>query len=967
MRTFKYSLLAMSLMAVTGCLDDTSAPSNNQKPQEVVQDSVQATAEDFETLKNRVIPDFVASAKSTATKKGTTLEALAAEYLQLEREVEQEDGTKVKEKYWNPEGYWHDVNYQQVEKPGWSPKDHLERLVILAATYNENPDPELGTAISNALIYWLEADPQSWNWWWHDIGIPKRIGYSAVMAKEALSEALSKRVAEYLPSVPNYSPNNPNSPIPKAANRTDIALAVLNHGILADDAEMVGKAIADIEDTIGVSTEAGVQHDYSFHQHGPQLYTSGYGPVWFDSAAKWANFVEGLPWAFGQDKIDVLVDYMLDGQRWSKRHGQWDYNTMSRGISRTKNTEFTPNNTDALPENTALDIVAGWAPERAEEAEAFKRHEFGGEGSGLNGFKHFWRSDYSVKAADGHMFSIGMNSQRVEPAEAGNGENLKGFWLSFGSTFLLQRGNEYHNIFPVWDWKLVPGVTAPEYVAQGADWGRIMQQDVSFVGGVTNDRYGVSVMDMDITIRHSQTAHSTKPDFYEFGEGKGRTQAKKAWFSFADEVVALGAGINSTHYEPVNTSVNQVLLNGDVTVDGQVVQKGSRLVTDAKWVHHDNVGYVFPDSWKGTVSNQTQTGTWKSIRRTSSAEEVSKDVFTLSMTHGSQPNEAKYHYVIAPGKSAEQTAEYAKVLPVEVLQNNKQVQAVSHSELNVTGIVFHEAGSIKLGGDVMITVNLPSVVLLDESGKQPTVSVSTPGAEYADLELVLQSATHGNVTHRVLTPGGAAELGKSVTFDWNEGPDNSEREAAQEAQKQAEQEAASQPELTLLAVADTELQGGKYADENFDVVSRWDLWVGQIADKEATEAGATKTVKSVLKFDLSQLRDTAVEKATLKLHVRNIGGDSSQTVNVSVLADNDWSETSITWNTLPASKSSNATLTVSSEQKKQWVELDVTELVNKARSEGVISLLLENSGQGFVAFGSDETDQIPELDIKRAL
>ncbi|UYI46265.1 DNRLRE domain-containing protein [Vibrio natriegens] len=123
----------------------------------------------------------------------------------------------------------------------------------------------------------------------------------------------------------------------------------------------------------------------------------------------------------------------------------------------------------------------------------------------------------------------------------------------------------------------------------------------------------------------------------------------------------------------------------------------------------------------------------------------------------------------------------------------------------------------------------------------------------------------------------------------------------------------------------------------------------------------------MLKFDLSQLRDTAVEKATLKLHVRNIDGDSSQTVNVSVLADNDWSETGITWNTLPASKSSNATLTVSSEQKKQWVELDVTELVNNARSEGAIGLLLENSGLGFVAFGSDETDQIPELDIKRAL
>ena len=101
--------------------------------------------------------------------------------------------------------------------------------------------------------------------------------------------------------------------------------------------------------------------------------------------------------------------------------------------------------------------------------------------------------------------------------------------------------------------------------------------------------------------------------------------------------------------------------------------------------------------------------------------------------------------------------------------------------------------------------------------------------------------------------------------------------------------------------------------------------------------------------------------------MRNVGGDSSQTVNVSVLADNDWSETGITWNTLPASTPSDAVLTVSSEQKKQWVELDVTELVNNARSDGAISLLLENSGLGFVAFGSDETDQIPALDIKRAL
>ncbi|PWI35062.1 hypothetical protein DI392_01940 [Vibrio albus] len=949
MKRFKYSILAVSLAAVTGCTStmQISAPSAVSSGQAVKQ----ATKADFETLKARVVPDFVASSKAQAKKKNMTLKVLAADYL----------------KTLSPEGAWPDINYQQVEKPGWSPRGHLDRLVILAAAYNESPDVALGNAISNALIYWLDADPQSWNWWWHDIGIPKRIGYSAVMAKEALNEELLKKVADYLPSIPNYSPTNPNSPIPKAANRTDIALAVLNRGLLTDDSDMVGKAIADIEATVGVSTGAGIQHDYSFHQHGPQLYTSGYGPVWFSAAAKWADLVNDLPWAFAPEKMDILVSYLLDGQRWSKRHGQWDYNTMSRGISRTKRTEYMPQSSGDMPEHTPMDIVAGWMPERADDAQAFKAHEFGDAGAGLNGFKHFWRSDYSVKSSDGHMFSIGMNSQRVEPAEAGNGENLKGFWLGFGSTFLMQRGNEYYNIFPVWNWALVPGVTAPEYVGKGADWGRIMQPDVSFVGGVSNERYGVSMMDLDIAINHAEGAHSTKPGFYQCGEGKGHTEAKKAWFSFADEVVALGTGIKSTNCESVNTSLNQTRLNGEVTVDGSVAAMGSRDLTDAKWVHHDGVGYVFPQSWKGTLSNQTQTGTWKALRKSSSDELVSQNVFTLSMTHGVNPDNATYQYVIAPGKTADQVDSYSKDLPVKVLKNTPEVQAVHHKGLNVTGIVFYQAGSVKLNSDLTVTVDKPSVILLDDSVSQPTISVSTPGVEFADVTLGLQSVSHGNLTHSILTPGGEADLGRSVTFDWDKGPDNREWEAALKAQQQAQLQAAQQPELTLLAVADTELQGGQYADRNFDIVSRWDLWAGQITDGDAAEAGVTKEVKSVIKFDLTQLSSAGAEKAVLKLHVRNIGGQSPQTVQVAALADSHWSEAGVTWNNLPAVKSESIPWTVSSEQKKQWVELDVTKLVNEAQSSGAISLLLSNKGSGFVAFGSDETDQIPELVVKRAL
>ena len=958
MKNFKYSLLAISLMAVMGCKENTSsseAQKNSNEATQVTQNNAterkerKANAQDFATLKQRVIPDFVASSEASAKKQGKTLAELSDEYL-----------ASISE-----QGSWADVNYQQIEKPGWQPSLHLDRLVILAAQYNKNPTPELGKAVSNALTFWLDADPKSWNWWWHDIGIPKRIGYSAVMAKDALDSALLERIARYLPDTPNYSPNNPNSPIPKAANRTDIALAVLNRGLLTGDAEMVGKAISDIEDTITVSTAEGIQHDYSFHQHGPQLYTSGYGPVWFDAAAKWASFVDGLPWQFSADKTEILVSYMMDGQRWSKRHGQWDYNTMSRGISRVKATEYMAEAAKALPENTPMDLIAKWAPERAQDAENFKRHEFGDAGSGLNGFKHFWRSDYSVKSADGHMFSIGMNSQRVEPAEAGNGENLKGFWLGFGSTFLLQRGNEYHNIFPVWDWTLVPGVTAPEYVGQAADWGRIMQPDVSFVGGVSNGKFGVTVMDMDINIRHAETAHSTQPNFYKYGEGKGRTKAKKAWFSFSNEVVALGAGIYSTNHEHVNTSVNQVLLNGQVTVDGKTIENGKRALTDTKWVHHDNVGYVFPENWHGKLSNQTQTGDWSSIRTANKPESVSKEVFALSISHGFKPENQNYQYIIVPGTKAEQVAVYASDIPVSVLVNNEKLQAVAHKGLNVTGIVFHQAGEVELGGGTVIKANLPSVLILDESGDKPILSVSTPGQSFAPLELTLMSAKYGNVTHSVLTPGGEAETGKTLTLAWDEKIDNTPRHSMLVQQQKV---LASQSEFDLLAEADTEVQGGRYADENFDIVSRWDLYVGQIADKESQDANATKTSKSLLKFNLERLTDTPVKKATLKLHVRDFSGATEQVINLLKLDNTDWHESYVTWNDVDGTAlPTNQALTISDKDKKQWVELDVTELVEMARKQGVLSLMLENASEGFVAFGSDETEQIPMLAIERVV
>lgn len=81
MINLKYSLIALSIFAVTGCMENSSTNGNNETPAFLTQEETLVTAEHFNTLIQRVIPDFVAREQSNATKKGTTLDQLAQEYL----------------------------------------------------------------------------------------------------------------------------------------------------------------------------------------------------------------------------------------------------------------------------------------------------------------------------------------------------------------------------------------------------------------------------------------------------------------------------------------------------------------------------------------------------------------------------------------------------------------------------------------------------------------------------------------------------------------------------------------------------------------------------------------------------------------------------------------------------------------------------------------------------------------------
>lgn len=727
----KYSTIALSILALGGCAE---LPTSN--PDQVNgQLMTEQASSDFDKLAVRLIPDMVARQVRLATRDNKSVAEVADEMIAAMQE----------------NGSWDGINYESKDPKGWTPRTHLDNMRMMAAAYVETGNEIYADATNKALTYWFNAKPSA-HWWWEDIGKPMFLGEVGLMLGKSLPKNIRLEMANVMPNIPGVKMSTGQKVT--GGNRSDINKIVAMRGLLEQNDQLVGEAIKDIEAGIFVTTGEGIQPDMSFHQHGPQLYSAAYGEVWFNATLKWAHMVNDLQWKFSQDKLDLLGQFYLDGWRWMRAGNTFDYNTWGRSLSRPKPESAKPvrKKFDDKEQTTQMEMIAELVPARASEALAYQHHVEGGP-AGLNGFKHFWRSDYATKVADGHFFGIRMNSQRVVPNESGNGENMLGYWLGQGSTFLMQRGDEYFNIFPVMDWTKVPGVTAPDYAGPSGKWGKITMPDASFVGGVSNGEFGIAVMDMSV-----QTQPESGPAF--------TTQAKKAWFNFDDEIVALGANVGSTHQSDLHTTLNQTLLNGEVTVNGHTLPKGEHAFDAPRWVHHDGVGYFFLEQAKVQLDNQTETGDWKRIKTNQPNTPVSKDVFTLSINHGTAHENSEYQYMIVPEIDTVGANKVAKSNPVSVLANSSTQQVVHHQSLNVTGIVFYEAGEVSINNELTISADAPSLLLLDRRTDTPLVSLATPGVENGNVTVTL-SSKQGVKTRTFTTPTGPELLGQSVTLSFD--------------------------------------------------------------------------------------------------------------------------------------------------------------------------------------------------------
>lgn len=612
-------------------------------------------------------------------------------------------------------GAWPDIDYTSDERGGWPPYGHLGRTLAMAEAYRKPGHPlcgdaDLRDAIVHSLAHWTENDYICPNWWYPQIGVPKTVGPILILMGDDIPADLRQRTIETVLGRSKMGMTG--------QNKVWLAGIAFMKGMLADNPDLMREARDQIFSELHVTTAEGIQPDYSFHQHGPQQQWGNYGASFGSDMIEWASILQGTEYAMEPYKLEILRNYLLEGSAWIVWEGRMDISGCGRQIFRKCQMDKGRGILRQLGLMASLDPSKG---DRYADLIASNKPD------GVNtfvGHKHFWRSDMSVHRRPGWYASVKMSSTRVIGAETCNSENMLGLHLGDGVTYFLRTGDEYEDLFPVWDWRRLPGTTCLQDQGSLTPSSKACRGRSEFVGGVTNGTVGVAAMEY---IRDG-------------------LRARKTWFFLDDAVICLGAGIDSDRQEPVLTSINQCVLDGPVIVcedrRTRELPRGADSPATLDWVHHDGIGYTFFTPTQVHIGVGTQRGTWYAVHHRESHETIERDVFSLWIDHGAGPKDQKYAYAVLPGATASAMPTLSDSLRGKILAHTNALQAISAQDGKLLCAAFFEAGRLTCEDGSYIEVDAPCLIMIDRAGPKPLLYVADPTHKQKQIHLSLSDAEY---------------------------------------------------------------------------------------------------------------------------------------------------------------------------------------------------------------------------------
>ncbi len=669
------------------------------------------------------------------------------------------------------DGSFNNIDYSDLSTTASFPHGrHTSDLAQMAKAFNSSTStyyksPVVKDAIIRGLNYWVQKDYVGDNWHDNQITTPTNL----INVVVAMGQDLPRDLLDKLKPIIGRANMSASGARPSGDRIVIAGLLAKNMLFLGNETEF-NSIIRIIESDMKFANgERGMQQDYSFHHRPDRVNnTISYGYTKFaNTYGEWVSYVAGTKFQFSKEKINQLVDYYLDGVYKQLVYGVYeDVGVKNRDI--TNKSIHQPRGTLEIDRMLA---ATDYRKKEMEEIKALRK----GEGKPKASFaKFFWQTEHFVFQRPNFYTSVRMFSTRNQNMEQPyNGPGKTTAHRADGTNYLSLTGDEYHGIWPVYNWQKISGTTImqkPELPAA-----KDIQKEglTDFVGAVTDDRYGAVAFD--------------------FKSPHDLLEAKKSWFFFDEEYVCLGAGIKPKKSLPVYTTINQVLLRSDVRIDQQgqrqSLPKGNRAAEQVKWVLQDHVGYLFPEPTTIHVSNQAEKGRWSDItdQKNISKEIISEDVFSLWFDHGDKINATDIHgkrllakapsyaYIVVPNVSEEALAASSPTnRNIEILANSEQIQAVKQAKLGIVQAAFYQAGSVDIAPGQSLKLGSQGMVMLQmQANKITKMTVSDPSRRLAQVLITLPGLytangaypdKKANKTLWIIDVPQGAYAGKSVTI-----------------------------------------------------------------------------------------------------------------------------------------------------------------------------------------------------------
>jgi len=683
-----------------------------------------ASLQDVDVVRRNVVDYYVATnADRSDARLRASLEGIEAHTRELTRAG-----------FLLSDGSWSDLRYDEIPTGAWSPWEHFRRLMVLARAYSTpgqslHRNPALLRQIESVIhfipTFYGVARKAEGNWWFWTIGPALDLGPALILVSDSIDPVILKEGVDVLRLRVGPWPGLTSSY--SSLGGQNLVWSALNHTMLAaltNDPDRIDQARDRIAAVCSRTPgRDGIQNDLSFHQHGPQLYTAGYGSSFAYEVSRYVLVTAGTSFELPPAAAQTFGDYLADSLRWTLYGNHFDLSALGREAVKPSTSGFNGLaallhvSGTALPRSeensaTAAAMLAGWGSTLPPELAGLAASLRGRTAAWPDGHRHFTNSDYTIHRRNGWFASIKMFSSRTRSGERTNGENLLGSRQSDGRMHLVVDGDEYYDgeALPSLDWSRLPGITV-DLAANAANdlYGSSLE---TFAGGVSDGRNGVAAMKLT-----------------PIGSA---LSARKGWIFFDDSIVAFVNDAKSLSGNSVETIVDQRRVRGvdPLTVDG--VRASSTISKNPRWASADGIGYWFPESASVRIREESRSGNWNALAVTNPDRVARNMIRSVVIEHGKSIVNSNAVYAIVPGVSSMEMNAWHARRPLTVLANDSAVSAARDVRTSTTGMIFWTIGAID-----GVSVDRPSVVLRKMTGKRMTLAVSDPTQSTGTMRITL--------------------------------------------------------------------------------------------------------------------------------------------------------------------------------------------------------------------------------------